>query len=117
MGEADQGNGDRDGAHRRLLATDPECTVGAGIRTAAAGESPTASERGGDGGIVTSSLNVTQIFGYDPVNRLTSAVDTEARVRNGAIIYSYHQWGTRAVTGNYIPNMYATPSGLKQYQK
>jgi RHS repeat-associated protein len=48
------------------------------------------------------------------VNRLTSAQETGgADEWNQA--YGYDQWGNRAVSGNYIPNAYATPTSLSQY--
>src|SRR5271165_3812728 len=73
---------------------------------------------------VTGMLSVTQNFVYDKVNRLTCADEI-----NGASSgncgsdsspvwmqsYSYDQWGNRAVSGSYIPNSYATPTGLAQY--
>jgi RHS repeat-associated protein len=68
-------------------------------------------------GIVVPSpnaLNLTQTFGYDTVNRLTIAQETGGTDEwNQA--YGYDQWGNRAVSGNYIPNTYATPSSLSQY--
>jgi YD repeat-containing protein len=60
-------------------------------------------------------LNVTQAFGYDKVNRLTSAQETGGGSSEWNQTYTYDQWGNRAVSGNYIPNAYATPAALTQY--
>jgi len=65
-------------------------------------------------GIAIPGLTLTQTFGYDTVNRLTSAQETGGTDEwNQA--YGYDQWGNRAVSGNYIPNTYATPTSLSQY--
>ncbi len=45
---------------------------------------------------------------------MTSAVETGGSSEWNQT-YSYDQWGNRAVSGNYIPNAYATPSALAQY--
>jgi RHS repeat-associated protein len=68
-------------------------------------------------GIVVPSpnaLNLTQNFSYDTVNRLISAQETGG-TDDWNQAYGYDQWGNRAVSGNYIPNTYATPSALSQY--
>jgi len=65
-------------------------------------------------GIAIPGLTLTQTFGYDTVNRLTSAQETGGSDEwNQA--YGYDQWGNRALSGNYIPNAYATPTALSQY--
>ncbi len=59
------------------------------------------------------SVYYSQSFGYDTLNRLTSAQEGSAWTQT----YSYDQWGNRAVPpgSNYIPNTYATPTSLNQY--
>jgi YD repeat-containing protein len=65
-------------------------------------------------GIAIPGLTLTQTFGYDTVNRLTSATETGGTDEWNQS-YGYDQWGNRAVSGNYIPNAYATPTALSQY--
>jgi YD repeat-containing protein len=65
-------------------------------------------------GIAIPGLTLTQTFGYDTVNRLISAQETGG-TDDWNQAYGYDQWGNRAVSGNYIPNTYATPSALSQY--
>jgi len=67
-------------------------------------------------GIVTSGgLNLTQAFGYDKVNRLTSAAETGGG-SEWSQTYTFDKWGNRAVSiSSYMPYPYATPTALTQY--
>ena len=75
------------------------------------------------GVVVPGMVNATQTFGYDGVNRLTSAVETGGSSEWDQC-YDHDQWGNHIVvpgttatctTASYIPNPYATPTALTQY--
>ncbi len=68
-------------------------------------------------GIVVSapmSLNLSQSFGYDTLNRVMSAGETggSSEWSQG---YSYDQWGNRAVSSGYIPNGNLTPESTSEF--
>ena len=64
--------------------------------------------------LTSAGLNLSQTFGYDKVNRLTSAAETGGS-SEWSQTYLYDAWGNRAVTAGYIPYPYATPNALTQY--
>jgi len=65
--------------------------------------------------IARPSLSLSQSFGYDAYNRLTSAAETGGSNEWPAQTYSYDAFGNRAVTAGYIPNPCCTPTALSQY--
>jgi len=53
----------------------------------------------------------TQTFGYDDVNRLSSASETSGWTQG----YGYDRWGNRAVTSGYVPYPSLTPASVSEF--
>src|ERR1700682_69302 len=65
--------------------------------------------------ITVGALVLTQSYGYDKLNRLSSAAETAPSQPGWNQSYTYDAYGNRAVGGNWIPNGAQTPQSLNDY--
>lgn len=65
--------------------------------------------------ITVGSLAITQAYGYDNLNRLSSVIESAPNQQGFSQGYVYDAYGNRAVGGTWIPNGVQTPQSLNDY--